>query len=71
MITGLEHLSYKEGLRELGLFITRQRRLREGFINVCKYLVEDVKKMETDSSHRCLVTGQEAMGTSTNTRKSV
>ncbi|KAJ7396463.1 hypothetical protein BTVI_145367 [Pitangus sulphuratus] len=38
MIKGLEHLSYKDRLRELDLFSLKKRQLREDLINAYKYL---------------------------------
>lgn len=44
MIRGLEHLSYEEKLRKLGLFNLEERRLQEEFNVAFQYLKETYKK---------------------------
>jgi len=49
MTKGMEHLLYKKRLTQLGLFSLEKRRLRGHFINIYKYLMGGVKKMEPGS----------------------
>lgn len=65
MMKGLEHLTYEERLRELGLLSLVKRRLKE----ILTYMSEHMKKMEPGSFQRCPVTGQEAMGSKLKDRR--
>jgi len=44
MISRLEHLSYEDRLRELGLFSLKKRKLREGLLAAFQYLKEACKR---------------------------
>lgn len=50
MPRGLELLSYKDRLRDLGLFSLKKRQLKGVLTNVLKILKRGAKKMEPDSS---------------------
>ena len=46
MIRGLEHLSYKDSLRELGLFSLEKKRLQRDIIAPFNYVKTDYRKAE-------------------------
>lgn len=51
MIKGLEHLSYKERLKALGLFKLKKKWPGGDGLDICKYLMGEIKKMEPNFPH--------------------
>jgi len=49
VIQGMEHLSYKDRLKELGLFSLRKRRLQGDLIVTFQHLNRATEKKGTDS----------------------
>lgn len=68
MLRELEHLSYKERLRELGLLNLKMRRPME-INNIYNSLSKGVERTWRHSHHYCPVTGKEALGKNNREKK--